>query len=271
MTMSLLSCKETKRQMKLNILRHRQKLLQALAEINDTIIAPNIKIDPKDIKEFNLNIPIIPTKIKQEKVYVKHEPIENSSSLNNKDNKIVVSKVANKTLGSTFTRRSKRLVNAEVAGQKSSSNSRGRSDSLTDDYEYDLDSIDIDVETVDEVKKSKTRNKSSGSIKCLSPPESIPESTGPKRFRSPTNRSTHNAKERQCRELISKLFSNLSKLCSYLECSRRVPSKHSILLAAKRECDLLVLYEKKLIVEKRRCKDINKILSAKLASIQKDV
>lgn len=84
------------------------------------------------------------------------------------------------------------------------------------------------------------------------------------RFRKPFDRSLHNAKERACRERIAKLFLILGKCCSYLECSRRIPSKHSILLAARKECKLLIECEKKLLVEKDRWQLANEMLRSKL-------
>lgn len=45
---------DSKRQMRLNIIRHRQKLLKYLENINDTDLKPKIKLDLDDLEEFNL-------------------------------------------------------------------------------------------------------------------------------------------------------------------------------------------------------------------------
>lgn len=85
------------------------------------------------------------------------------------------------------------------------------------------------------------------------------------RFRKPQDRSLHNAKERACRERIAERFDVLRKSCSYLNTNRRVPSKHSVLLAAKKECDLLKHCEKKLLVEKMVLHKANEILKNRIA------
>lgn len=84
------------------------------------------------------------------------------------------------------------------------------------------------------------------------------------RFKEPLLRKEHNAKERECRLLIAKSFSNLGKCCSYLDNKRRTPSKFSILVAAKKECDSLKIYEKKLLVEKEYWMTANAQLKRRL-------
>lgn len=86
------------------------------------------------------------------------------------------------------------------------------------------------------------------------------------RFKEPLLRIEHNAKERECRMLIAKSFSNLGKCCSYLDNKRRTPSKFSILVAAKKECDSLKIYEKKLLVEKEYWLTANNQLKRRLKS-----
>lgn len=90
-------------------------------------------------------------------------------------------------------------------------------------------------------------------------------------FKTSHDRHLHNAKERECRNIISELFSNLGQFCSYLDCKRRFPSKHSILLAAKKECDMLVHYEKKLLVQKNKLLKSNSILLKKLLQIDNNI
>lgn len=65
---------DSKRQMRLNIIRHRQKLLKYLENINDTDLKPKIKLDFNDLEEFNLenNVKAKP----KSKVKVKEELIE---------------------------------------------------------------------------------------------------------------------------------------------------------------------------------------------------
>jgi len=46
-----------------------------------------------------------------------------------------------------------------------------------------------------------------------------------------------------------------------------VPSKHSILLAAKKECDLLKHFENKLIAEKKVWRKANDLLRERIANI----
>lgn len=88
-----------------------------------------------------------------------------------------------------------------------------------------------------------------------------------KRFREHEQRITHNAKERACRERIAMMFLDLRKYCSYLNTNKRNPSKHSILLAAKKECDLLRAYERKLSYEKLKLTETKIQLQKKLNTL----
>ncbi|XP_050442575.1 uncharacterized protein LOC126846816 [Adelges cooleyi] len=268
--MSPLTCKYTKRQMKLNILRHKQKLLQVLTEINDTVIAPNIKIDAKDLEQLDLSYPKeIKKEIKEETTTIKVECIDSScSSISDLseikcNNKTDLSSKVHSSSNNSLTRRSIRLIAAEQ-GHKYKSDSCKSNDSLNNQYMYESDGI-VDIESVTDCLKE-TLISLHGSQSATKFPQN-----DSKRYRSPNNRSEHNAKERMCRELIANLFSELSKLCSYLECNRRIPSKHSILLAAKKECDLLALYEKRLILEKEKRQNLNYVLLKKLAYLQNRV
>lgn len=122
---------------------------------------------------------------------------------------------------------------------------------------YDLDNVINDHSGVEKVKNK--RNKKSTVLS-----KSYPFKEDYNRFRGPIDRSLHNAKERACRDMIARLFKELSKYCSYLSSHRRVPSKHSILLAAKKECDLLTDQQNKLIVEKNHWIVVNEMLKKKL-------
>lgn len=87
-------------------------------------------------------------------------------------------------------------------------------------------------------------------------------------FKAPFDKDLHNAKERQCRERIRNMFNDLQQQCSFLENNRRIPSKHSILIAAKKTCDMIQIQEKKLVRKKSVLLQKNKILKEKLANIQ---
>lgn len=82
------------------------------------------------------------------------------------------------------------------------------------------------------------------------------------------DRSVHNAKERACRENIAKLFGDLSQMCTYVDTNRRYPSKFSILLASKKECDLLRTFERKLLIEKGEWIKANAKLMKRLKKLQ---
>jgi len=51
--------------------------------------------------------------------------------------------------------------------------------------------------------------------------------------------------------------------------NRRRPSRQSILLAAKKECDLLRNFEKRMIMEKEKWHSINKDLKMKIAKAKR--
>jgi len=72
-----------------------------------------------------------------------------------------------------------------------------------------------------------------------------------KMLRKSQERDKHIARERKCRNLISNRFQTLRKCCSCLNTNSRVPSQFSILLAAKKECDLLTYYNKKILAKKK--------------------
>jgi len=124
---------------------------------------------------------------------------------------------------------------------------------------YDSDDSDnsiLDINYPTTNKRSRTGKKMKSQFKIDHPNH---------RFRKPLDRSLHNAKERACRERIAKKFAILRKCCSYLNTNRRVPSKHSILLAAKKECDLLKHFEKKMLAEKDVWSKANEILKNRIA------
>lgn len=105
---------------------------------------------------------------------------------------------------------------------------------------------------------------------CLTPP-STNSKDSPFTFRAPFDKDLHNAKERQCRQRIRDMFKDLQQQCSYLENRRRIPSKHSILTAAKKECDMVKIHEQKLVKKKSVLLKKNKILKEMLANVQSTV
>ncbi|XP_060851140.1 uncharacterized protein LOC132929653 [Rhopalosiphum padi] len=130
-----------------------------------------------------------------------------------------------------------------------------------EEYSYsscDSDIPDLEVNYPNTRKKNRTRKMAKSQHKS---------NNSKQRFRKPQDRSLHNAKERACREQIAKKFDILRKSCSYLNTNRRVPSKHSILLAAKKECDLLKHFENKLIAEKKVWRKANDLLRERIANI----
>jgi len=72
--MSRFSNKERKRQMRLNIIRHRQQLLQHLENVNETNLKCQIKLNSSDIEKLNLNAiinkPVFPIQVKQELIEI---------------------------------------------------------------------------------------------------------------------------------------------------------------------------------------------------------
>jgi len=126
-------------------------------------------------------------------------------------------------------------------------------------YSGNSDNSVLDINYPTTSKRNQTRK-----MKVLTKPQY--KINQPKhRFRKPQDRDLHNAKERACRERIGQMFAVLRKSCSYLNSNRRVPSKHSILLAAKKECDLLKHFEKKMIAEKKVWVKANNNLRKRIA------
>lgn len=115
-------------------------------------------------------------------------------------------------------------------------------------------------------KKNSSKKQVTVSQQCSTTVKKSPNAKVLKSIKN-RDRSLHNAKERACRENISKLFDQLCQLCSYLETNRRYPSKHSILMATKKECDLLKIFEKKLTVEKKELTEANAKLRKKFEKL----
>lgn len=83
------------------------------------------------------------------------------------------------------------------------------------------------------------------------------------------NRPRLTALERENRARLTALFDNLKEVCSCVKSNRRRPSKQSILLAAKKECELLRHFEKKKLAEKKKYLLANNDLKSKLAKVKK--
>lgn len=131
---------------------------------------------------------------------------------------------------------------------------------------YDLDNIFIADPKDKKLKKNQRKQKSSSSGKHSSDDGSMTE-TNSGRYRGNIERDLHNAKERACRERIAQMFQELKTYCSYLDSTRRVPSKHSILLAAKKECELMKTQELQYIKQKALWIKANNKLKLKLKSL----
>ncbi|KAE9543247.1 hypothetical protein AGLY_003158 [Aphis glycines] len=135
--------------------------------------------------------------------------------------------------------------------------------SIKDSSYYSNDSVITQSDSKYPVTRKRTRSR-----RMVLLTNSQHKSNSPKkRFRKPQDRTIHNAKERACRERIAQKFDILRKSCSYLNTNRRVPSKHSILLAAKKECDLLKHFESKLVAEKKVWRKANDVLKNKIAKL----
>ncbi|XP_025424488.1 uncharacterized protein LOC112693580 isoform X2 [Sipha flava] len=258
MKMLKLSNIERRKLMRLNIIRHRETLLKYLGNIDDTTLRNKInKLHPSNVIDSNLI-----EELKQEspvKVEVKEEVIyeeqpkpksedEISVGSNNEWQSICESKIETPV----ETRRSSRL---ELVKKDAHHSTR------REDFVYD-------VPHANGIRSNPKKNCSKRQV-TASQKIPIPVKKNAKVLQSINNRdrSLHNAKERACRQKISKLFDNLKKQCSYLESNRRYPSKHSILMASKKECDLLKIFEKKLTVEIKELAEINANLKKKLEEL----
>ncbi|XP_001950163.2 uncharacterized protein LOC100162746 [Acyrthosiphon pisum] len=365
----MLNClsNDSKMQMRLNIKRHRQKLLQYLENTNDTVIKPKIKLVSNDIEKSNLNHNVKPTiasntEVQTPKIIptIKITNYRNKPTIHVKTYEAVINTKPNdpevltynnikkyKTRSSitanqlppnikvnikdeplsSFQLKQKPLPNIEIKDPKSppaikklkeqliaelfdSSSSEenddnisvGNNDNWNEIYQthngsdvdendssnlrlmesvrydghkelandiseekYMYDSTDIDSPVVLDINNPTTNKKS----RTRKPQIKIDQTKH--RFRKPQDRSLHNAKERACRESIAKKFAILRKSCSYLNSNRRVPSKHSILLAAKKECDLLKHFEKKMLAEKKVLRKANEILKNRLTQIYSSI
>lgn len=108
--------------------------------------------------------------------------------------------------------------------------------------------------------KRKSRRSSFELDKSPSPPPS----TRPRsRYRGDFDRDKHNAKERECRQQIAQMFTELKNACSKMETNRRIPSKQFILSTAKNECISLDNCQKKLLAQKKKLIAENAILKKK--------
>lgn len=131
-------------------------------------------------------------------------------------------------------------------------------------YSVSIDVYDDDMDLSMSSGQEDEKIKKNMSISAISKHKSYSRN----RYRQTSERVIHNAKERACRENIAQLFSDLKKLCKSLNTNRRHPSKLSILIAAKNECDLLKNVENQLLIEKASWRRSNKYLRRNLKLIR---
>lgn len=86
----------------------------------------------------------------------------------------------------------------------------------------------------------------------------------------PVKRALHNDLEKSRRVETSMLFMNLSMQVSFLDDNRKIPSKLSILRGAKRECDLMMLDERRLVSEKHAMQQKQRMLRERLFELRRE-
>lgn len=86
----------------------------------------------------------------------------------------------------------------------------------------------------------------------------------------PVKRALHNDLEKSRRVETSMLFMNLSQQVSFLDDNRKIPSKLSILRGAKRECDLMMLEERRLMSEKHVMQQKQRMLRERLFELRRE-
>lgn len=86
----------------------------------------------------------------------------------------------------------------------------------------------------------------------------------------PVKRALHNDLEKSRRVETSMLFMNLSMQVSFLDDNRKIPSKLSILRGAKRECDLMMIDERRLLSEKHVMQQKQRMLRERLFELRRD-
>ncbi|XP_003243147.1 uncharacterized protein LOC100571318 [Acyrthosiphon pisum] len=265
---------DSKIQMRLNIKRHRQKLLQYLENTNDTVLKPKIKLISNDIEKSNLNHnvnrktrssitvkqlqPNVKVKTKEEPLSnfeLKLEPLPNIKIKDLEPSSDSIKKLREQLIKEELYDG----LSSEENGDNSSDISVGTTEhfQLHNENDFNNSSI-IEVGKYDgqeQLASDKSKEKYMD-YNCDSDNPLLdinyPPTTKRKIMisKKPKDRDKHNAKEREFRKVIAKRFRILAKCCSYLNTSRRVPSKISILLAAKKECDLLGHFNKKMEREK---------------------
>jgi len=236
--------------MRLNIIRHRQQLLKYLENVNDTVIKPKIKLNSSDLEHLNLSTTdqqpvVLPINIKKEEEE-EEEPIEICDtsdeliSVGSNEGWNDSSRVTSDREDVDPRRKSKRFDS--INGLRKLSNNKNK------DYVYYLN--DARDDRVERKRSWKRPN--------------LVDLKSDQAYTKLRDRDAHNAKERQCRNHIAEMFHNLQQNCTYLDCKRRIPSKHSILLAAKKECITLKEYENELLKEKIYWQETNTLLRRKL-------
>ncbi|XP_060846006.1 uncharacterized protein LOC132925648 [Rhopalosiphum padi] len=292
---------QSKIKMRLNIQRHRQKLLQYLQNSGDTILKPKIKLVSNSLEKIIfkhdvkpkialstelLNRKLKPTKIRNHKtistdtldqlqpnikvnveaelpssnIELKQRSISNNEIIDPLDPpKPMIKKLKEQLIEELYNSSSESEDIDDDISVGSNENWSEIPDEAVKYYEQE--------QPVDEKNKGLYSYYLNSSKKNQTRKSQHKSNKSDQRFRKPHDRSLHNAKERACREEIAKKFDILRKYCSYLNSNRRVPSKHSILLAAKKECDLLKHFENKLIAEKKELCKANNLLKERISNI----
>ncbi|XP_060845297.1 GATOR complex protein WDR24-like [Rhopalosiphum padi] len=278
---------QSKIKMRLNIQRHRQKLLQCLQNSGDTILKPKIKLVSNSLEKIIfkhnvkpkialstelLNRNIKPTKIRNHKtistdtldqlqpnIKVNVEAELPSSNIELKQKSISNNEIIDpldppkpmiKNLKEQLI---EELNNSSSESEDTDDNiSVGSNENWSEIFQTDnksnvynnVNRNSIPDEAVKYYEQEQPVNEKSkeqysyylnSSKKNQTRKSQHKSNKSDQKFRKPHERFLHNAKERASREEIAKKFDILRKYCSYLNSNRRVPSKHSILLAAKKE------------------------------------
>ncbi|XP_060857642.1 uncharacterized protein LOC132935187 [Metopolophium dirhodum] len=286
---------DSKIQMRLNIKQHRQKLLQYLENTNDTVLKPKIKLISNDIEKSNLNHnvkrrtrssitvkqlqPNVKVKIKEEPLSnfeLKLEPLPNIEIKDPEPSPVIIKKLKEQLIEEElyYSSSSEEIGNNISVGNTENFQSHNDNDSNNSSI---IEVVKYDGE--EQLANDKSKKKcmyyncnSDNSLLDINYPLTTKRKIMilKKNVRKSEDRDKHNAKERECRKLVAKKFQTLRKCCSYLNTNIRRPSKLSILLAAKKECDLLRHNGKKMEAEKIYWLKANKILKNRINELKID-
>ncbi|XP_050062134.1 uncharacterized protein LOC114122077 [Aphis gossypii] len=347
---------DSKIQMRLNIQRHRQKLLQCLENSNDTFLKPKIKSVSNNLEKFTLNhnvepktafstellsSKLEPTKVTNRKTrsYVQKKQLKSVIAIKEKNLDVLkdVDKKKKKTRTSVTLNQLQPNIKVNIQAKlpisnvklkptpictidkkdpeppqpvikklkdlliEELNNSSGSEDidddisvgsnefsvtySMSDVHDNDSSNlIPVGVEKHYEHKQPPDSDESKKDSSCYSCDSDIAQSDNNhpatrkksltrnsrepcKRFKTSRDRNTHNTIEQESRKHVSLGFVILRENLSYLRTNRRIASKLSILLAAKKECKLLRHFESRLIEEKKLLQKANYIFKKRIAEL----